>query len=146
MKNLVDPPALKAANRLRRLWSLYQQNSDLIQVGAYQPGTSADLDAAITLRPEIEQFLQQDMHDPCGLDETRQALLALYQKSLQLSGANVEVASAKPATPASFGQPAARQGNVTGRGPSSAGPASNNSRHAGAPAPGMRIQARGGKA
>ncbi|MGA1073473.1 MAG: hypothetical protein ACO3S3_12500, partial [Pseudohongiellaceae bacterium] len=146
MQNLVDPPALKAANRLRRLWSLYQQNSDLIQVGAYQPGTSADLDAAITLRPEIEQFLQQDMHDPCGLDETRQALLALYQKSLQLSGANVEVASAKPATPASFGQPAARQGNVTGRGPSSAGPASNNSRHAGAPAPGMRIQARGGKA
>ena len=86
-------------------------------MGAYQPGTNADLDAAIALRPEIEHFLQQDMHDPCGLDETRQALLALYQKSLQLSGANVEAASAKPATPASFRQPA----------------------------PGMRVQARGGK-
>jgi flagellum-specific ATP synthase len=95
MQNLVDPPTLKAANRLRRLWSLYQQNADLIQVGAYQPGTNADLDAAIALRPEIEQFLQQDMHDPCSLDDTRQALLALYQRSMQFAAAGSETASVK---------------------------------------------------
>ena len=87
---------MKAANRLRRLWSLYQQNSDLIQVGAYQPGSNADLDAAIALRPEIEQFLQQDMHDPCSLDDTRQALLALYQRSMQFAGTG-EMAPAKAA-------------------------------------------------
>jgi hypothetical protein len=49
------------------------------------------------------------MHEPCGLEETRQALLALYQKSLQLSGMNVDSVGAKPAPAQSLGQGATRQ-------------------------------------
>jgi hypothetical protein len=36
MQVLLTPADLKMANRFRRLWSLYQQNQDLIQVGAYE--------------------------------------------------------------------------------------------------------------
>ena len=144
MQNLVDPPAMKAANRLRRLWSLYQQNADLIQVGAYQPGTNVDLDTAITLRPEIEQFLQQDMHEPCGLEETRQALLALYQKSLQLSGAGVDMPAAKSTAATGFAQGSA-PARSQGRAPGPAGGASGLRPAASAPS-GMRITSRGAKA
>ena len=63
MPNLLEPDVLKTANRFRRLWSLYQQNRDLIQVGAYVPGTNPELDQAIRLRPALEAFLRQDMHE-----------------------------------------------------------------------------------
>lgn len=68
MQNLVSPDDLKLANQFRRLWSLYQQNQDLIQVGAYQAGTNPQLDEAIALREKMEAFLCQGMHE--GLDET----------------------------------------------------------------------------
>jgi len=64
MQSLLSPTDLKRANRFRRLWSIYQQNQDLIQVGAYEAGSNPELDVAIRLRPVMEQFLQQDMHSP----------------------------------------------------------------------------------
>jgi flagellum-specific ATP synthase len=75
MQSLLSPDDLKVANRFRRLWSLYQQNIDLIQVGAYEAGSNPDLDEAIRLRPAMEHFLRQDMH--LGEDEpsSRQGLL-----------------------------------------------------------------------
>jgi flagellum-specific ATP synthase len=69
MQNLLSPTDLKRANRFRRLWSIYQQNQDLIQVGAYEAGSNPELDAAIRLRPVMEQFLQQDMHAPMAFPE-----------------------------------------------------------------------------
>jgi flagellum-specific ATP synthase len=69
MQNLLSPTDLKRANRFRRLWSIYQQNQDLIQVGAYEAGSNPELDAAIRLRPVMEQFLQQDMHSPLSFSD-----------------------------------------------------------------------------
>ncbi len=63
MPSLIEPATLKQANKFRRLWSLYQQNRDLIQVGAYVTGTNPELDEAIRLRPALETFLRQDMHE-----------------------------------------------------------------------------------
>ena len=79
MQNLLNPEDLKAANRFRRMWSLYQQNQDLIQVGAYETGTNPTLDEAIRLRDAMENFLRQDMH--LGQDEsvTRDQLRALLE-------------------------------------------------------------------
>ena len=70
MQNLLSPTDLKRANRFRRLWSIYQQNQDLIQVGAYEAGSNPELDAAIRLRPVMEQFLQQDMHSPMTFSDS----------------------------------------------------------------------------
>ncbi len=67
MQDLLSPADLKQANRFRRLWSLYQQNSDLIQVGAYQVGSNVEIDEAIELRQAMENFLRQDMH--IGIEE-----------------------------------------------------------------------------
>jgi flagellum-specific ATP synthase len=63
MPSLVLGETAKQANKFRRLWSLYQQNRDLIQVGAYVAGTNPELDEAIRLRPALESFLRQDMHE-----------------------------------------------------------------------------------
>lgn len=71
MQNLLSPEDQKLANRFRRLWSLYQQNQDLIQVGAYEAGSNPDLDQAIRLRTSMENFLQQDMHTGQDVTATR---------------------------------------------------------------------------
>ncbi len=63
MPSLIRGDTVKQANKFRRLWSLYQQNRDLIQVGAYVAGTNPELDEAIRLRPALETFLRQDMHE-----------------------------------------------------------------------------------
>ena len=47
MQSLVDQKTNYLGGRFRRLWSLYQQNEDLIKVGAYKSGTNAELDEAI---------------------------------------------------------------------------------------------------
>ena len=61
MQSLVSPDELKQSNKLRRLWSVYQQNADLVQVGAYEAGSNPELDEAIRLREQIVDFLRQDM-------------------------------------------------------------------------------------
>ncbi|MGI9133326.1 MAG: flagellum-specific ATP synthase FliI, partial [Rhodoferax sp.] len=79
MQDLLTPTELKLANRFRRLWSLYQQNADLIQVGAYQAGSNPEIDQAIALRESMDKFLQQDMYS--GQDEptTRTNLRVLME-------------------------------------------------------------------
>ena len=61
MQTLVSPDELKQSNKLRRLWSVYQQNADLVQVGAYESGSNPELDEAIRLREQMVDFLRQDM-------------------------------------------------------------------------------------
>ena len=76
-QNLLPPDRLRVANKFRRLWTLYQQNADLIQVGAYQPGTNPELDEAIRMRGELEGFLRQDMHECADYSSSQSDLLRL---------------------------------------------------------------------
>ena len=62
MQTLVSPEELKQSNKLRRLWSVYQQNADLVQVGAYEAGSNPELDEAIRVREQMVDFLRQDMN------------------------------------------------------------------------------------
>lgn len=74
MPTLLAPDGLKRANRMRRMWSLFQQNQDLIQVGAYVAGSNPELDQAIQLRPALEIFLRQDMHEGVNYPDTLSAM------------------------------------------------------------------------
>ena len=74
MQNLLSPHDWAMANRMRRLWSLYQQNAELIQVGAYHPGSNPELDLAIRLHEPLRAFLRQDMNEQVDLAHTRALL------------------------------------------------------------------------
>jgi len=74
MNSLIPPEQLSQANRLRRLWSLYQQNQDLIQVGAYEHGSNHDLDEAIKLRDKMEELLQQGSQETISMNKSWQML------------------------------------------------------------------------
>ena len=72
---------LSMARLIKQNYSLYQQNRDLITIGAYQRGADHRLDQAIAVRPVLDQFLQQRMkevisYDTC-LEQLQQVASAL---------------------------------------------------------------------
>ncbi|MBX5476156.1 MAG: FliI/YscN family ATPase, partial [Clostridia bacterium] len=66
MPKVADERTIEAAARARRLLAVYRDAADLIQVGAYQPGSDPDIDAAREARPRILAFLRQRPDEPPG--------------------------------------------------------------------------------
>ncbi len=77
MNEVTDKVHQRAARRFKQLYAVYQQNRDLISVGAYQRGSDARIDEAIAYYPQLMAFLQQDMHEPVSLNVSIQGLKAL---------------------------------------------------------------------
>lgn len=64
MTQFVGESQQQLITRFRRVYSIYQENRDLISVGAYQPGSNPALDEAVALWPSILEFLRQS-HTEC---------------------------------------------------------------------------------
>jgi len=77
MPDVVDEQHMQKSRELRSLYSLYQQNRDLISVGAYQPGSDPRIDQAIVKNPAILQFLQQNMNEAVDISRSLSELDAL---------------------------------------------------------------------
>ncbi len=68
----------EAARSFKHLYSLYQQNRDLISVGAYEQGSDAQIDTAIAALPALNGFLRQTMQTPVTIEQSLQQLEALF--------------------------------------------------------------------
>lgn len=79
MVALVNQNELEMVRRFKFLYSRYQRNRDLINVGAYVRGSDADLDLAITLNPFMETFLRQAVHERVNVTQSRSQLATLMQ-------------------------------------------------------------------
>jgi flagellum-specific ATP synthase len=69
MPQVTSETHLQHARVLKQIYSLYQQNKDLITLGAYQTGSDPMLDKTIEMMPGINHFLQQGMTDVIPYDE-----------------------------------------------------------------------------
>ena len=69
------------ALNFRRMWSIYEENKDLIRVGAYQPGTDPELDQAISKKDQVMEFLRQDMNESAKIDQSVLDLRKLIHES-----------------------------------------------------------------
>ena len=74
---MTNPEQRAAATRLRRLMAAYRDVKELIEIGAYAPGSDADVDAAVRLRPAIDALLQQDLDTPTRLEDAWRQLSEL---------------------------------------------------------------------
>jgi flagellum-specific ATP synthase len=69
MPRAADPAYLPALSRARQVMATYADMEELIRLGAYRPGTSADVDEAIRLNKPLEDFLRQGKEEATSLDE-----------------------------------------------------------------------------
>jgi flagellum-specific ATP synthase len=75
MADSVDTDQLAAAMRFRSIWSAYEENRDLMLIGAYAPGNDALLDEAIARHAELTSFVAQRPDALVNLAHSRAALI-----------------------------------------------------------------------
>jgi flagellum-specific ATP synthase len=63
-----------AAAQARKHLATFEKARDLINIGAYVPGSDPDIDSAMKVMPAMNAFLQQSMHDVSSFEDTRKLL------------------------------------------------------------------------
>jgi flagellum-specific ATP synthase len=81
MHEIASPQQIQAARLFRQTLSTYQQNRDLIAIGAYTRGSDPRIDAAIALWPRLQRFLQQDLQERADFAASLTALQATLAES-----------------------------------------------------------------
>ena len=66
------------ARQLKQVYSLYEQNKDLISIGAYSRGNDPRIDQSIDLMPVIKFFLQQKMLEVIPYDQSLTQLQEIF--------------------------------------------------------------------
>ena len=79
MVNVVNPDHLEAARTVVRLVAIYKDIEDLVNLGAYAPGTNAEFDLAVQARDRINQFLTQNIDESNTFDQVAQMLKNLAE-------------------------------------------------------------------
>jgi len=77
MNQIADEEHKEAAGEIRTLLAAYEENSELITIGAYKRGTNKEIDRAIAYYPKILSFLKQDIFEYRTIDETIQLMKSL---------------------------------------------------------------------
>jgi flagellum-specific ATP synthase len=77
MHSIATREQLDLATRFKQVYSTYQQNRDLITVGAYRRGSDPRVDQAVEQWPRMLDFLRQDMYDPVGIERSHADLKQL---------------------------------------------------------------------
>ena len=102
MNDVVDDRHLEAVRQLVRLLAAYDEVEDLVNIGAYAPGSNPEVDLAIAMRQEILTFLRQEIDQPVLFVQAQNDLAQLTakvqraRKSLESQrGARPTVAGAK---------------------------------------------------
>lgn len=78
MTQFVSDTQQQLVTRFRQVYSIYQENRDLVSVGAYQPGSNPQLDEAIELWPSIIEFLRQSKDERVDSSSSLDELQKLF--------------------------------------------------------------------
>jgi flagellum-specific ATP synthase len=74
---VTTPEQRSLMREARRLLAARSDVKELVEIGAYVPGTNPDADRALATWPALEAFLQQDLHDLTAADAAWSALAAV---------------------------------------------------------------------
>ncbi len=76
---LISSDQRELVMRFRRLMSVFEENRDLVSVGAYRPGANPELDDAILRRSGLIDYLKQDVDKQVPMDAGFTELESLLQ-------------------------------------------------------------------
>ena len=70
MTEIAEDDHLEAARELKKMLADYRESEDLINIGAYEPGSNPDVDRALENIDQINEFLQQGITDKTNFENT----------------------------------------------------------------------------
>ncbi|MBF8999492.1 MULTISPECIES: flagellar protein export ATPase FliI [Vibrio] len=68
MPQVTNEEHVLMSKAVRQVLSICRKNQDLVSIGAYKPGTDQAIDSAFTLKPQLDQYLQQSMKESVPYD------------------------------------------------------------------------------
>ncbi|WP_024851356.1 flagellar protein export ATPase FliI [Hydrogenovibrio kuenenii] len=77
MIDIVPKEQISMARRFKQIYSNYQKNIDLINVGAYRQGSDSEIDLAIAKQPSFNHFLSQDIYEKFNIEQSVESLKAV---------------------------------------------------------------------
>ncbi|MDA7951175.1 MAG: FliI/YscN family ATPase [Pirellulaceae bacterium] len=80
MPDVASAEQIEAATKIRQLLAAYQENEDLITIGAYQTGSNPLVDTAIAFMDQINHYIKQEMDEEGTLEVAQSQLLTLTKQ------------------------------------------------------------------
>ncbi len=84
MNDISSNAEKQAAQVIRQLLAVLQENEDLLTIGAYRQGTNRELDVAVAMKDEIHALLRQQVDEHTSFSDVRTAVMQLAKKCAQL--------------------------------------------------------------
>ncbi|WP_424765793.1 flagellar protein export ATPase FliI [Paenibacillus sp. sgz302251] len=81
MKEIVTEQQQDAANEMKKLLSVYRDSEDLINIGAYQRGSNAEIDLALESIDSIHSYTKQKTNEKVALQEAQERLIQDFYRS-----------------------------------------------------------------
>ena len=78
MTDIASPDHIAAARVLRRHLATYEENRDLVLMGAYRGGADPEIDAAIAYHPAVMEYIRQDADTKVSLPDSVAELIGVF--------------------------------------------------------------------
>lgn len=78
MNQVASPEHIKLAQKFREALAVYKEAEDLINIGAYKPGSNAKIDRSVKLIDAINGFLRQQMDESTDMTMTLRDLQGIF--------------------------------------------------------------------
>jgi flagellum-specific ATP synthase len=88
MMNIADPQHQQHASFIKDLYSTYEENRDLISIGAYRQGSDPKIDIAISAADNIRSFIKQPVDEAVTFSESIDSLGVLVDGVHQAPGSD----------------------------------------------------------
>jgi flagellum-specific ATP synthase len=79
MNTVVSPEHKRAAQKIREIYATYTDAEDLINIGAFSPGSNKRIDGSVALIDRIQDFLIQPVRDRTDFQHTVETLTDIAQ-------------------------------------------------------------------
>ncbi len=86
MPAITDRDHKLAAQKLKEIYAIYRDAEDLINIGAFSPGSNPRIDGAVALIDEIRDFLVQPVREKTEFSETIRRLISISRSWDRLLG------------------------------------------------------------
>ena len=90
MTAVVSDEHRTAAKKLREIYATYVDAEDLINIGAFSPGSNRRIDGAIALIDRLSNFLIQSIRERTSFEETVRQLTAITKVWDELLSVDLE--------------------------------------------------------
>ena len=78
MSSIASKEHKQAAGKLRNVMATYSEAEDLVNIGAYKPGSNKEIDFALSKINAVNDFLMQDVYEKVSFEDAIERLQGIF--------------------------------------------------------------------